>query len=153
MSASPQAKSFSLSAFLPWGLPLVALIVVALGLACAGTYKFRLIELPSGLSYQILREGKGATPGPNDRVAVHYEGRLENGTIFDSSYVRAQPEVLSVDQVIPGWSQGLQRMQAGGKYRLLIPSDLAYGPTGAGGVIPPNANLVFDIELLAVQGR
>ena len=153
MSASPQAKSFSLSAILPWGLPLVLLIVAALGLACAGTYKFRLIEMPSGLSYQVLREGKGVKPGPHDRVAVHYEGRLENGTIFDSSYVRNQPEVLSVDQVIPGWSEGLQQMQAGGKYRLLVPSDLAYGPTGAGGVIPPNANLVFDVELLAVQSR
>lgn len=153
MSASPQAKSFSLSAFLPWGLPLIALIVAALGLACAGTYKFRLTELPSGLSYQVLRAGNGPKPGPQDRVAVHYEGRLENGTVFDSSYMRNQPEILSVDQVIPGWSEGLQQMQTGGKYRLLVPSDLAYGPTGAGGVIPPHANLVFDIELLAVQGR
>ena len=153
MSASPQAKSNTLSAFLSWGLPLIVLLVVALGLACAGTYKFRLFHLPSGLSYQVLRVGKGPQPGPHDRVAVHYEGRLENGTIFDSSYARQQPEVLSVDQVIPGWSQGLQQMQAGGKYRLLVPSALAYGPTGAGGVIPPNANLVFDVELLAVQQR
>ena len=153
MSATPQAKSFSLSSLLPWLVPLVLVIVAALGLACAGTYKFRMIELPSGLSYQELRAGKGPKAGPHDRVAVHYEGRLENGTIFDSSYVRNQPAVMSVDEVIPGWAEGLQHMQAGGKYRLLVPSDLAYGAEGAGGVIPPNANLIFDIELLAIQSR
>lgn len=111
-----------------------------------------VVTLPSGLQIETLRPGKGPKPGPNDMVLVHYRGTLVDGTEFDSSYQRNQPAPFQVSQVIPGWSEGLQQMQPGGKYRLVVPSDLAYGPEGAGdGVIPPNAVLTFEVELLAMQ--
>ena len=107
----------------------------------------------SGLQYEILTAGTGPHPAASDTVAVHYEGKLLDGTVFDSSIARGQPAVFPLNRVIPGWTEGVQLMPVGSKYRFTIPSDLAYGPSGAGGVIPPNAVLVFDIELLGIEGR
>lgn len=107
----------------------------------------------SGLQYEILTEGSGPQPTAADTVAVHYEGRLLDGTVFDSSIARGQPAVFPLNQVIPGWTEGVALMHVGAKYRFTIPPELGYGASGAGGVIPPNAVLVFDIELLGVKGR
>ena len=107
----------------------------------------------SGLQYEVLTEGTGPKPTAADTVAVHYEGKLVDGTVFDSSIARGQPAVFPLGQVIPGWTEGVQLMHTGSKYRFTIPPELGYGPRGAGGVIPPNAVLVFEIELLGVQGR
>ena len=104
----------------------------------------------SGLQYQVLEEGSGPNPGPNDTVRVHYEGTLINGTIFDSSYQQDEPEEIPLDFVIPGWSEGIQLMNRGSRYRFYIPSQLAYGEHGAGRIIPPYATLVFTIELLEI---
>jgi len=105
---------------------------------------------PSGLQYEVLTEGDGPTPKSTDRVEVHYTGKLIDGTVFDSSVERGVPATFGVTQVIPGWVEALQLMKAGSKWRLHIPSQLAYGPNGAGGVIGPNATLIFDVELLKV---
>lgn len=106
----------------------------------------------SGLQYVILEEGTGESPGPGSLVEVHYTGTLEDGTVFDSSYDRGNPIEfpLGMGQVIPGWDEGIALMNEGGKARLIIPPDLAYGEQGAGGVIPPNATLTFDVELISV---
>jgi len=106
---------------------------------------------PSGLQYLVLAEGKGKVPKATDTVLVHYKGNLLDGTEFDSSYKRNEPISFPLNGVIPGWTEGVQLMKEGGKIRLFIPSNLAYGPRGAGGVIPPDSTLVFDIELLKVQ--
>ena len=105
---------------------------------------------PSGLQYEVLTEGDGPTPKSTDRVEVHYTGKLIDGTVFDSSVDRGVPATFGVTQVIPGWVEALQLMKAGSKWRLHIPSQLAYGPNGAGGIIGPNATLIFDVELLKV---
>ncbi|MEO0500855.1 MAG: FKBP-type peptidyl-prolyl cis-trans isomerase [Pseudomonadota bacterium] len=133
-------------------LGLLALAVILMGaFSCVGTRRLQMETTASGLEYQILREGDGEQPGPDDTVLVHYEGTLPDGTVFDSSYARGEPAVFGVGQVIPGWTEGLQLMQTGSKYRFLIPSQLAYGPAGVGnGAIPPNADLVFEVELLGV---
>ena len=107
----------------------------------------------SGLQYEILTEGTGPMPTAADVVAVHYEGKLLDGTVFDSSVARGQPATFPLSNVIPGWTEGVQLMHTGSKYRFTIPPELGYGARGAGGVIPPNAVLVFDIELLGVEGR
>ncbi|MBP5319011.1 MAG: FKBP-type peptidyl-prolyl cis-trans isomerase [Paludibacteraceae bacterium] len=109
-----------------------------------------VIELPSGLQYKVLTEGKGRKPAATDRVRCHYKGSLLDGTVFDSSYDRGEPAVFGVNQVIAGWVEALQLMGEGAKWRLFIPSDLAYGERGAGAAIPPHATLVFDVELLNV---
>ncbi|MEO6154641.1 MAG: FKBP-type peptidyl-prolyl cis-trans isomerase, partial [Thermomonas sp.] len=107
---------------------------------------------PVGLQYMVLRQGNGPRPKPGERVRVNYVGTLLDGTKFDSSYDRGEPAVFGLNQVIPGWSQGVGMMPVGGKYRFWIPGDLAYGEKGGGdGVIGPNATLVFDIELLGVE--
>ncbi|MDE5727602.1 MAG: FKBP-type peptidyl-prolyl cis-trans isomerase [Duncaniella sp.] len=106
--------------------------------------------LPSGLQYEVIAEGDGPMPKATDRVEVHYTGKLIDGTVFDSSVDRGVPATFGVTQVIPGWVEALQLMKAGSKWRLFIPSELAYGPQGAGGIIGPNATLVFDVELLRV---
>ena len=106
---------------------------------------------PSGLQYLVLEEGKGKIPKATDTVLVHYKGNLLDGTEFDSSYKRNEPISFPLNGVIPGWTEGVQLMKEGGKIRLFIPSNLAYGSRGAGGVIPPDSTLVFDIELLKVQ--
>lgn len=106
----------------------------------------------SGLQYQVLEEGEGeVSPGPNDVVTVHYEGRLLDGTVFDSSISRGEPVDLPVSGVIPGWVEILQLMQVGDKFKVTIPSDLAYGEASPSPVIPPNSILVFEMELLAIQ--
>lgn len=108
---------------------------------------------PSGLQYEVLAEGDGPQPTATDQVEVHYTGKLIDGTVFDSSVDRGQPATFGVTQVIPGWVEALQMMKAGSKWRLFIPSALAYGPQGAGGVIGPNQTLIFDVELLKVIGK
>lgn len=109
---------------------------------------------PSGLQYEVLTEGDGPRPEANDQVEVHYTGKLIDGTVFDSSVDRGMPATFGVTQVIPGWVEALQLMKAGSKWRLFIPSNLAYGPNGGpGSPIGPNATLIFDVELLKVIGK
>lgn len=109
---------------------------------------------PSGLQYEILTEGDGPCPEATDQVEVHYTGKLLDGTVFDSSVDRGVPATFGVTQVIPGWVEALQLMKAGSKWRLYIPSNLAYGPAGTpGGPIGPNQTLIFDVELLKVIGK
>ena len=106
---------------------------------------------PSGLQYEVLAEGSGKSPAASDTVRVHYTGKLLNGTVFDSSVERGEPAEFGLSQVIAGWTEGLQLMKPGAKYRFFIPSELAYGEHGAGNSIPPHATLIFDVELLAVR--
>lgn len=108
---------------------------------------------PSGLQYEVLRQGEGPKPSADDRVVVHYTGKLIDGTVFDSSEERGEPATFGVTQVIPGWVEALQMMNAGSQWRLYIPSQLAYGPQGAGGLIGPNQTLIFDVTLLEVVGK
>ena len=108
----------------------------------------------SGLSYKVLQEGTGAIPGPTDTVSVHYEGKLIDGTVFDSSRKRGKPASFPLNRVVPGWSEGVGMMKVGGKRLLYLPPNLAYGEGGAGnGLIPPNAALIFEVELLEIQGE
>ena len=109
-----------------------------------------IITLPSGLQYQVLKEGNGKRPKATDRVKCHYEGTLIDGTMFDSSIQRGEPAVFGLNQVIAGWTEGVQLMQEGAKYRFFIPYNLGYGEHGAGASIPPFAALVFDVELIEV---
>ena len=105
----------------------------------------------SGLQYEVVELGEGPKPSASDQVTVHYEGQLLDGTIFDSSYERQQEIQFALNQVIPGWTEGLQLMSPGAKYILYIPSNLAYGERGAGSDIPPNSTLIFTVELLGVE--
>jgi len=108
---------------------------------------------PSGLQYEIIEEGEGPSPSATDQVTVHYTGRLIDGTMFDSSVERGEPATFGVSQVIPGWVEALQMMKKGAKWKLFIPSALAYGPQGAGGLIGPDAMLIFDVELININGK
>jgi len=110
-----------------------------------------ITTLPSGLQYEVLTEGSGQKPGLGSSVTTHYHGTLINGTVFDSSYQRGQPATFPVNGVIAGWTEALQLMGEGAKYRLYIPSDLAYGKRGAGRDIPGDTALIFDVELLKVN--
>jgi FKBP-type peptidyl-prolyl cis-trans isomerase FklB len=110
-----------------------------------------VIELPSGLQYMVLNEGNGDIPSSVDQVKCHYHGTLIDGTVFDSSVERGQPAVFPVNGVIQGWVEALQLMSTGSKWRLFIPSELAYGSHGAGGSIGPNSTLIFDVELLKIN--
>lgn len=110
-----------------------------------------VITLPSGLQYLVIKNGEGAKPGPNTMVTVHYDGSLINGKVFDSSYKRGAPATFGVHQVIKGWTEALQLMPVGSKWRLFIPAALGYGERGAGGSIPPNATLIFDVELISMR--
>lgn len=105
----------------------------------------------SGLQYKILEEGTGETPEPTDVVKVHYTGKLVDGTVFDSSVERGEPVTFPLNGVIQGWTEGLQLLKEGGKAELYIPSNLGYGTRGAGGVIPPNATLIFEVELISIE--
>ena len=109
-----------------------------------------VVTLPSGLQYQVLKEGNGKKPTAKDSVKCHYEGFLIDGTVFDSSVQRGEPAVFGLQQVIAGWTEGLQLMQEGAKYRFFIPYRLGYGEGGAGASIPPFAALIFDVELIQV---
>jgi FKBP-type peptidyl-prolyl cis-trans isomerase FklB len=109
-----------------------------------------VVTTKSGLQYEVLREGEGKHPKATDKVRCHYEGRLIDDSVFDSSYKRNEPAVFGLNQVIPGWTEGLQLMGEGAKYRFFIPYLLGYGESGAGEMIPPFATLVFDVELLEV---
>ena len=112
-----------------------------------------VVTTASGLQYEVLTEGAGQSPAATDQVVVHYTGKLIDGTVFDSSVERGQPATFGVTQVIPGWVEALQMMKPGAKWRVFIPSNLAYGPQGAGGVIGPNTTLIFDVELLSIVGK
>lgn len=107
--------------------------------------------LPSGLQYKVITEGTGKTPAANDTVTVNYRGTFIDGKEFDSSYKRGQPATFPVKGVIPGWTEALQLMKEGAKWQLVVPSNLAYGDKGAGGLIGPNATLIFDVELISVK--
>lgn len=109
-----------------------------------------VITLPSGLQYQVIKEGNGKKPKATDKVKCHYEGMLVDGTLFDSSIQRGEPATFPLNQVIAGWTEGLQLMHEGAKYRFFIPYQLGYGERGAGASIPPFSALVFDVELLEV---
>lgn len=113
--------------------------------------KADVVQLESGLQYEVLIAGSGAKPGPKDTVTVHYVGTLITGEMFDSSVDRGEPISFPLDRVIPGWTEGLQHMGVGAKHKLYIPYDLGYGSRGAGGVIPPFAALIFEVELLGIQ--
>lgn len=148
---------------------LAALVLAGGVLAYAGTEKLVKASLPasaflernaeaegvqvtsSGLQYKVLGEGDGPRPTARDIVLVHYEGRLTDGTVFDSSYQRRQPAAFPLRGLIPGWTEGIQLMPTGSKYRFWIPPELGYGAEGAGdGIIPPNSLLIFDVELLEI---
>jgi len=107
--------------------------------------------LESGMQYIVLNQGDGEKPAATDTVDVHYEGSLINGTVFDSSIKRGEPATFPVNGVIQGWQEALQLMNVGSKWKVFIPSDLAYGPQGAGGDIGPNETLIFEMELLAIK--
>jgi FKBP-type peptidyl-prolyl cis-trans isomerase len=109
-----------------------------------------VITTPSGLQYTVLVKGDGPIPSPDDTVRVHYEGALTDGTVFDSSFHLEKGEEIPLDMVIPGWAEGIQLMNVGSKYKIFIPSNLAYGERGAGQIIPPYSTLVFTIELLEI---
>lgn len=110
-----------------------------------------VVTLPSGLQYKVLKAGTGASPKASDSVECHYEGRLIDGSVFDSSYQRGETATFGVTQVIAGWVEALQLMKEGDKWQLYIPYNLAYGERGAGAQIPPYATLVFDVELVKVK--
>jgi len=112
-----------------------------------------VVTLPSGLQYMVLKEGNGPKPSATDKVTTHYHGTLIDGTVFDSSVERGQPATFPLNNVIKGWTEALQLMPVGSKWRLFIPSDLAYGEQGAGGSIGPNSALIFEVELLSIEGK
>jgi FKBP-type peptidyl-prolyl cis-trans isomerase len=118
----------------------------------ANAKKPGVTTLPSGLQYKVLKEGIGHSPKASDVATVHYEGKLVNGTVFDSSYKRGEPAQFQPNQVIRGWTEALQLMKTGAEWELYIPSDLAYGPQGRPS-IPPNSTLIFKVELIAVNGQ
>ena len=139
---------------------LAVLLAAAVLSACAASDPPRAgaganaqVVTASGLTYRSLREGSGDSPKASDVVKVHYRGTFTNGREFDSSYQRGQPASFPLDRVIVCWTEGVQRMKVGGKAQLTCPSALAYGERGAGGVIPPNATLLFEVELLGIGGR
>jgi FKBP-type peptidyl-prolyl cis-trans isomerase FkpA len=132
-------------------LALISLSALAASVQAADAAKPVVDKLPSGVEVTHVTVGKGAKPTAASTVKVHYEGTLANGTVFDSSYKRGEPISFPLSGVIPCWTQGVQTMAVGGKATLKCPSNTAYGARGAGGVIPPNADLTFTVELLAVN--
>jgi len=145
---------------------LKALVSAALGLvlafaaqaqsdpvAAAAAKEAGAVVTPSGLVYRALKDGTGAGPAATDTVKVHYKGSFPDGKEFDSSYARGEPAEFPLNRVIKCWTEGLQRMKVGGKAKLTCPSAIASGERGAGGVIPPNATLLFEVELLGIVGK
>lgn len=110
-----------------------------------------VVSDPSGIQYIVMTEGTGEKPASNDKVKVHYKGQLTDGTVFDSSYDRGEPLTLGLNQVIKGWAEAIQLMPVGSKWKIFIPYELGYGSNGAGGQIPPYANLIFEVELLNIE--
>lgn len=141
------ALAFTLSLALPAWAAAPADPALAKAAAAPGA-----VVTPSGLVFRSLKDGHGARPGPTDTVRVNYRGTFADGREFDSSYARHEPAEFPLNRVIPCWTEGLQRMQVGGKALLGCPPAIAYGARGAGSVIPPNATLLFEVELLAVNG-
>jgi FKBP-type peptidyl-prolyl cis-trans isomerase FkpA len=121
--------------------------------AAAAAKEAGAVVTPSGLVYRSLKDGTGATPGATDTVKVHYRGTFPDGKEFDSSFKRGEPIEFPLNRVIKCWTEGVQRMKVGGKARLTCPSTIAYGERGAGALIPPNATLLFDVELLGINGK
>jgi FKBP-type peptidyl-prolyl cis-trans isomerase FklB len=115
--------------------------------------KAGVVTLPSGLQYKVIKDGAGKSPKPSDTVTVNYRGTLLDGSEFDSSYKRGEPATFQVNGVIAGWTEALQKMKPGAKWQLFIPSNLAYGERGAGGMIGPNATLTFEVELISVKAE
>lgn len=113
--------------------------------------KAGVVTTPSGLQYEVITKGTGAQPKATDTVKVDYVGKLLDGSTFDSSIARGEPALIPLNQVIPGWAEGLQLMNVGSKYKLTIPSALAYGPQGAQGAIPPNSTIIFEVTLLSIE--
>ena len=147
--------------FNPWRCPvrsIFAVLFAALALpalaqtdlAATAAKEAGAVVTPSGLVYRSLKDGSGTSPSATDTVKVNYKGVLANGTEFDSSYKRGEPIEFPLDRVIPCWTEGVQKMKPGGKARLTCPPGIAYGARGAGGVIPPNATLQFEVELLSI---
>lgn len=146
---------------------LFSMLMLLTTTACAGSYddskqageafladnakQEGVVSLASGLQYKVLVPGDGAKPKYTDTVTVHYKGALIDGKVFDSSYRRGKPLSFPLNRVIRGWSEGVQLMNVGSKYRLFIPSELGYGRQGAGNAIPPGAALIFDVELLSIK--
>ena len=130
--------------------PLLALLA-SLALASAAQAQAPAVTTGSGLVYESLKDGSGESPKATDTVKVHYRGTFPDGKEFDSSYKRGEPTEFLLSRVIPCWTEGVQRMKPGGKAKLTCPPAIAYGARGAGGVIPPNATLNFEIELLSVR--
>ena len=122
-------------------------------LAASAAKQQGALVTPSGLVYRSLKEGTGASPAATDRVRVHYRGTLADGKEFDSSYARKEPAEFPLNRVIKCWTEGVQRMKVGGKALLVCPPAIAYGAAGAGGVIPPDATLQFEVELLGIAGK
>jgi FKBP-type peptidyl-prolyl cis-trans isomerase len=121
-----------------------------LGFLAENARKSGVVATPSGLQYEVVSEGTGPKPRETDTVSVHYEGTLLNGEVFDSSYARNEPAEFALDEVIPGWTEGIQLMNVGGTYRFFIPPGLAYGEQGYGNIIPSNSTLIFKVELLEI---
>ena len=119
----------------------------------ANKSKDGVVALPSGLQYKILTQGTGPKPAATDTVVCNYRGTLLDGKVFDSSYDRGQPATFPLNQVIKGWTEGVQLMPVGSKYQFYIPAALAYGARGAGADIGPNSTLIFDVELISIQGK
>jgi len=128
-----------------------SLAIVLVLLAGATAHAAKPETTPSGLVYESLKDGSGAQPGADSRVEVHYRGTLTDGKEFDSSYKRGQPATFPLNRVIPCWTEGVAKMKEGGKARLTCPPGIAYGARGAPGVIPPNATLNFEVELIKVM--
>lgn len=126
-------------------------LLIALATSTFALAQSAPVTTPSGLIYESLKDGSGEAPGATDIVQVHYRGRLADGKEFDSSYQRGKPAEFPLNRIIACWTEGLQRMKAGGKARLTCPPSIAYGSRGAGGVIPPDATLTFEVELIAVR--
>ena len=131
----------------------LALIISLLCLSTSALAQPAAVTTESGLIYRSLKDGKGASPAATDTVKVHYRGTFPDGKEFDSSYSRGKPIEFPLNRVIKCWTEGVQRMQVGGAAKLTCPAAIAYGERGAGGVIPPNATLHFEVELLGINGK